>query len=249
MQKVSDLFIKNIQNLPIWVKQVIAKEILSDLSHHLTDFTSFINTDVIFQYLCPKTSVIGQKELESKSMALSEAHYTFLQDATGQNTIFEITLKNNWTFADTAKIFIKLYESEFITISKRDEGVNIVIAMFIAGRIRTGEFLKKIGKIDAKQLEQALRYQKELQEEGHHIKMASILIKMGYITDQGLDSLFMLKEESRKHMPQGMGFTSFKLDNPNQEDDYVQRLQKELSRLENENKIMKKRLRQLLNMD
>ena len=57
--------------------------------------------------------------------------------------------------------------------------------MFIAGKLKTGEFLKRIGKITVYQLEQAIRYQKELNDEGRHIKMASILIKLGMLEKIG----------------------------------------------------------------
>ena len=113
---------------------------------------------------------------------------------------------------------------------------------------QTGEFLKKIGKINTEQLEAALRYQKQLNEEGRHIKMASILIKMGFISDVGLDSLLLLKEEAKKRVPMSIGLTSFKYENEEEKQDQIAILQREIARLENENLIMKKRLKSLLNL-
>ena len=121
--------------------------------------------------------------------------------------------------------------------------------MFIAGKLKTGEFIKRIGKIDAVQLEQAIRYQKQLNDEGRHIKMASILIKLGFITDRGLDSLLILKDEAKKRLPAGVGLYSVKFQSSEDEIDQVSRMQREISRLENENIIMKKRLKKLLNID
>ncbi len=248
MQKTSDLFIKNIQNLPIWVKQIITKEILEDLTKKLEDFTELVQVDNLFQYMTLKLTYKGNQELLEKNLRLSEGYYIFLQDVADGCNIFEITIKNNWALADTAKIFCRLMDLEYF---KPDIGQekNIAIAMYIAGKIKTGEFLKRIGRITVVQLEQAIRYQKQLNEEGRHIKMASIMIKMGFITDKGLDSLLLLKDEAKKRLPLGIGFTSIKFTDPQEKEDQTLRLQREIARLENENNIMKKRLKKMLNIN
>ena len=249
MQKVSDIFLDNIKNLPIWVKQVMAKEILDDMNKKLADFNELTQSEILFQYMVPKLSFKGKQELQERTMRLSGAFYTFLQDLSEENNMFEITVKNSWSFADTAKIFVKCDELEFLSTSDKSLEKNIALAMFIAGKIKTGEFLKKIGRIDAIQLEQAIRYQKQLNDEGRHIKMASIMIKMGFISDKGLDSLLLLKDEAKRRLPVSLGITSIKCDSPEEEQNQVLRLQKEITRLESENLIMKKRLKKLLNIN
>ncbi len=249
MQKVSDIVLQNMRNLPIWVKQVVTKEIFEDLEKKLADFSELSETDSLFQSMLPKVSVKGKQEIVARMLNLSEAFYTFLIDAQEGCDIFEITIKNNWSLADTAKIFIKLFELELVIISDNDSDKTVAIAMFIAGKIKTGEFLKRIGKIDALQLEQAIRYQKQLNDEGRHIKMASILIKLGFITNKGLDSLLLLKEEAKKRMPVTIGIAALHFDDKDAELTQIDRLQREVSRLESENLIMKKRLKKLLKLD
>ena len=249
MQKTSELFLQNIKNLPIWVKQVITKEILEDLTKKLEDFTELVQMDDLFQYMTPKVTFKGKQELQERFLNLSEGYYVFLQDLLDGCNIFELTIKNNWTLADSAKIFVRVLELEYILVENTTTNKNVAVAMFIAGKIKTGEFLKRIQKIDANQLEQAIRYQKELNEEGRHIKMASILIKMGFITDKGLDSLLLLKDEARKRLPLNVGLTSIKYENEEEEKDQIVRMQREIARLENENSIMKKRLKKLLNIN
>ncbi len=249
MQKVSELFIENIRSLPIWVKQVITKEIFDDLNHKLEEFSQLTQVDDLFQYMCPKVTFKGKQELEEKNLNLSDGHYIFLKDLLEENTILEITVKNNWTLADSAKIFVRLIELEFLSIPDFENNKNVAIAMFLAGKLKTGEFLKRIGKISVIQLEQAIRYQKELNDQGRHIKMASILIKLGFITDKGLDSLLMLKDEAKRRLPSSIGFTSFQFDTKEASQDRLTRMQREISRLENENLIMKKRLRKILNIN
>ena len=233
MQKVSDIFLDNIKNLPIWVKQVMAKEILDDMNKKLADFHALTQSELLFQYMVPKLSFKGKQELQERTMRLSGAFYTFLQDLSEENNMFEITVKNSWSFADTAKIFVKCDELEFLSTSDKSLEKNIALAMFIAGKIKTGEFLKKIGRIDAIQLEQAIRYQKQLK----------------FISDKGLDSLLLLKDEAKRRLPVSLGITSIKCDSPEEEQNQVLRLQKEITRLESENLIMKKRLKKLLNIN
>ncbi|MBQ8634771.1 hypothetical protein IJX73_02420 [bacterium] len=249
MQKISDLFVQNIKNLPMWVKQVITKEIFDDLNKKLEEFSELAEISDLFQYMCPKVTFKGRQELETKSLGLSDGYYIFLQDLADECNIFEITIKNNWTLADSAKIFVRLCELEYVQIPDYATNKNVAIAQFIAGKLKTGEFLKRINKITAIQLEQAIRYQKELNDEGRHIKMASILIKMGFITDKGLDSLLLLKDEAKKRLPVNVGFVSTKFGTPQDEQDQVSRMQREIARLENENLIMKKRLKKLLNIN
>lgn len=249
MQKISDLFIQNIKNLPMWVKQVITKEIFDDLNKKLDEFSELAEVTDLFQYMCPKVTFKGKQELQDRTIGLSDGYYIFLQDLMNGCNIFEITIKNNWTLADSAKIFVRLCELEFLQIPDYATNKNVAIALFIAGKLKTGEFLKRINKISTIQLEQAIRYQKELNDEGRHIKMASILIKMGFITDKGLDSLLLLKDEAKKRLPINVGFVSTKVGAAEDEQDQVSRMQREISRLENENIIMKKRLKKLLNIN
>ena len=249
MQKISELFIQNIKNLPMWVKQVITKEIFDDLNKKLDEFSELSEVTDLFQYMCPKVTFKGKQELQERTIGLSDGYYIFLQDLMNGCNIFEITIKNNWTLADSAKIFVRLCEIEFLQIPDYATNKNVAIALFIAGKLKTGEFLKRINKITTIQLEQAIRYQKELNDEGRHIKMASILIKMGFITDKGLDSLLLLKDEAKKRLPINVGFISTKMVTNDDEQDQVSRMQREIARLENENIIMKKRLKKLLNIN
>ncbi len=248
MQKTSTLFIENINSLPIWIKQVITKEISLNLINKLGEFIQLIGTDNLFQYLRPTVTFKGKQELEEKRLRLSDSYYIFLKACLDGETIFEITLKNNWSLADSAKIFCRLVEIDMLEVPESNDK-EYAIAQFIANKIRTGEFLRKIGKINSMQLDQAIKYQKEVQAEGRNVKMASVLIKMGFITDKGLDSLLILKDEAKRRLTVSMGFTSLKYNNEQDRKDYVLSLQKEIARLESENLIMKKRLKKILQIN
>ena len=126
MQKISDLFIQNIKNFPIWVKQVITKEIFDDLNKKLEEFSELAEINDLFQYMCPKVTFKGKQELQEKTLGLSDGYYTFLQELLNENNIFEITIKNSWTLADSAKIFCRLCEMEYITVPDYLANKNVV---------------------------------------------------------------------------------------------------------------------------
>ena len=48
-----ELFIQNFKNMPIWVKQVITKEIIEDISKKMEDFVELVQIDDLFQSLKP----------------------------------------------------------------------------------------------------------------------------------------------------------------------------------------------------
>ena len=71
-----------------------------------------------------------------------------------------------------------------------------------------------------------------------------------YINIRGKGDLIKsLKDDAKKRLPINVGFISTKTVSPDDEQDQVSRMQREISRLENENNIMKKRLKKLLNIN
>ena len=249
MQTISELFLANLKNLPIWVKQVIAAELMSELNTKLTEFNELMESENLFQNMRLELTATGKTEIVEKKFNFSDSFYIFLNDMLAGLSIFDSTIKNNWAFSDTAKIFCRLCELDCFVLPNYEDNKSVAIAMFLAGRIRTGEFLNRIGKVSRTKIDQAIKYQQQRNDEGVHIKMASVLIKLGFISDKGLDSLLLLKDEAKRRLPIGIGFTSIKYHNPTEQHDRILCLQREISRLENENLIMKKRLKKLLKMN
>ena len=61
--------------------------------------------------------------------------------------------------------------------------------------------------------------------------------------------MLLLKDEAKKRLPINVGLISTKFETEEEQQDQISRMQREISRLENENTIMKKRLKKMLNID
>lgn len=245
-QKNSELFLNNVYALPLWVRQVVYIKTEQKLSEELDDFLELLNPKEPLQFVVPKITFKGKKELEERSHNFSEQFYIFLENCIEKFDIFEITLRNFWTLSETSAIFVRAVEKEFIEIPDCER--NYVIIQFLANKIRTGELLKRLGKIDVIQLEAAIREQKRRVEAGNNIRIADVMIELGYITQKDVKIILLFKEESKKRFIMGLGLASLKMEKQATVAQVYQNMQRELKRLEHENRILKSRLRKLLNI-
>ena len=235
LQKNSELFLNNIYALPLWVRQVVYLKTEQMLSDELDNFLDLLSPKEPLQFLVPVLTFKGKRELEERKNNFSEQFYVFLENCKDGFDIFEITLRNFWTLSETASIFVRAVEKEYIEIPKCES--NYVIIQFLANKIRTGELLKRLGKIDVIQLENAIREQKKKAEEGINTRIADIMIELGYITEKDVKIILLFKEESKKRFIMGLGLASLKMDNQATVSQVYQNMQKELNRLEHENRI------------
>ena len=118
----------------------------------------------------------------------------------------------------------------------------------MAGKIRTGEMLKRLGKIDVMQLEKAIRIQKDRNEQNKPVKMAELMIELGYITEKDVKILLAFKDDAKKRFVMGIGFSLVKPRDEQETQTLVRGMQKEIKRLDEENRILKSRLRKILNI-
>lgn len=245
-QKNSELFLNNVYALPLWVRQVVYIKTEEKLTDELENFLELLSPKEPMQFTVPKITFKGKKELEEKTTKLSDQFYTFLENAVQKFDVFEITIRNFWTLAETSSFFVRAVECEYIELPPNEE--NYVIMQFLAGKIRTGELLKRIGKIDVYQLENSIREQKKLKDEGVSKKIADVMISLGYITEKDVKIVLMFKDESKKRFIMGLGLASLKMDNQATVAQVYNNMQKELKRLELENRLLKQKLRKLMNI-
>ena len=245
-QPITELFLNNLDILPLWVKQVLFIETRDKLRAVLAQFSDALLSNNIIQHFTPKLTFAGKTELETRSKRLPEEFYTFFHNCASGFDLFEITLANYWTFAQTCSIFVRSIELQFLNVP--EDEVIIAVAYFMAGKIRTGEMLKRLGKIDVMQLEKAIRIQKERNENGDNVKMAELMIELGYITEKDIKILLAFKEDAKRRFVMGVGFSLVKPRDEAEAQTLVRGMQKEIKRLDEENRILKSRLRKILNI-
>ncbi len=245
-QPISELFLHNIDVLPLWVKQVLYLKTRDKLREELAEFLDVLVTDNLMQYYVPKLTFAGRTELETREKRLPEEFYTFYKCVQNGNDLFEITLANYWTFTQTCSLFVRSIELQYVNIPENESIISI--AQFMAGKIRTGEMLKRLGKIDVMQLEKAIRVQKERNEQNKPVKMAELMIELGYITEKDVKILLAFKDDAKKRFVMGIGFSLVKPRDEQETQILVRGMQKEIKRLDEENRILKSRLRKILNI-
>ena len=188
----------------------------------------------------PELSYVGKTELEERAKGLELNVYTFLESVEQEMSIMECALNHFWTLEETCKYFLAAVDIDLI---KAPIPVKILaMSGFMSGRYRTGEYFKRIGRINVDQLEQTIRRQKELTEQGQQARIAQIMIDLGFITEKDTESLMVIKEEAKKRfildasvIPEGVTANESK---------YV----KEIEELKKQNVVLKAKLAKLLAM-
>ena len=233
-------FIEKLKSFPLWVKQVIFLYLYQDLQTKISD--DFINkeeNDVLYLYV-PELSYIGKTEMEERAKGFEPNLYSFLECTEEGMSIMEVALNNFWTLEEVCKYFMTAVDADLI---KAPIPVKIIaMAGFMSGRFRTGEYFKRVGKINVDQLEMTIRKQKELVEQGVKSKIAQVMIDLGYITEKDTTSLIIMKEEARKRfildtsiIPEGVTTNDSK---------YLA----QIDELKKQNLILKAKLTKLLSM-
>ena len=120
-QRVSELFLNNIYVLPLWVKQVIYLKTKEKLTEELAEFLDLLNPEKLMQHYVPVLTFKGKRELEKRDSGLPENFYIFLSNCAYKNDLFEITLSNYWTMAETSKVFVRCVELEIVDLPESDK--------------------------------------------------------------------------------------------------------------------------------
>ena len=131
-----------------------------------------------------------------------------------------------------------------LSISKPENPVVFAKIAYFAGKIRIGEYLKRIGLINVDQLETAMRIQKENEMANVKKGFASILVDLNLVTRNDTDKILLLKQESKRRFVLNFNNNENEpafLSKENQNLQYIERL-------EYENKLLKTKLRELLNL-
>lgn len=190
------MFLDKLLDFPLWVKQIIYLRLYQNLAQYLSE--DFIETKAenIFHLYIPNLTFLGKTELSERKNGYDENIYNFMANASENLSMLEISMNNFWTMEEVARFFIFCLEQNLVKVP---ESLYIQgMAGFMAGKYRTGEYFKRVGKINVDQLEQTIIKQKEYADKGTPMKMAEVMISLGLITEKDSSSLLIIKEEAKK---------------------------------------------------
>lgn len=185
-------------SFPLWIKQVIYTELKAnlELSYARLTIEAMKKTDTL-QVFTPVITFLGKRELETKQRNLSDNAYKFLMAVKSEQRVIDICIDHSWTLEECIQHFLKCMEFELV--SPPVSPLVYDTALYIAGKIRLGEYLIKLNKISIDQLDQALRTQKYIEHSiGERTGLAEVMINLGYITKHDTEGILLLKEESKK---------------------------------------------------
>lgn len=196
-KKFFESFIEKIADFPFWVKEVIYVKLREDFEQAFVSEADLqAPSEESYQIHKPALTFIGEKELADRENAEDPDLYRFLQIVSQECSIAEITLRNFWTLEQTAKFHSLAIEKEYV---KQPTSTKIMaIALYLSGKIKLGDYLKRLGKITVDQLDTALRCQNEYKKNGTPMPFAEVLISLGYISSKETKAIIYIKDESKK---------------------------------------------------
>ncbi len=239
-KNILNAFIEKLKAFPLWIKQVIFLYLYKDLKETTSDDFIETNEEDMLNLFVPTLSYVGRTELEERAKGFEPNLYTFLECVESEMSLLEVALNHFWTLEETCKHFLAAVDADLIKAPIPPK--IIAMAGFMAGRYRTGEYFKRVGKINVDQLELTIRRQKELTDQGQKAKIAQIMIDLGFVTEKDTHALMIIKEEARKRfildasiIPEGVTGNDSK---------YVA----EIEELKKQNAVLKAKLAKLLSM-
>lgn len=240
-KNILEIFIDKLLDFPLWVKQVLYLRLYENLSSYLSE--DFIRTkeEDVFHLYVPVLSYAGRTELAERKSGLDGNIYNFLTNVAEGLNMLEISMNNFWTTEEVAKYYIFCLEQDYV---KAPNSVHVLaMAGFMSGKFRTGEYFKRVGKINVDQLEHTILKQKQLAEKGTPMKMAEIMISLNYITEKDTSSLLIMKEEAKKRFILDSSIVPKPAESsPESAKQYLE----EITKLKEQNNLLKDRLSKIL---
>lgn len=232
-------FLEKLFAFPLWVRQIIFLRLYQNLSLYLSeDFLSIQERDIFHLYV-PVLSFMGRTELFEQKARHDDTIYTFLKYVEDGLSMLEIAMNNFLTMEEVAKTYMDCLELNYV---KTPDSVHVLaMAGFMGGKYRTGEYFKRVGRINVDQLESVIVAQRKAISEGNKLKIAEIMISMGFVTEKDTSSLLLIKEESKQRFMLDLSIVPKELDN-----EIKRHYEAEVAKLKDENKELKEKLTKVL---
>lgn len=221
-------FLNKLSNFPMWMKEIIYIKLSQE-------FEKNEDSTYVFATYKPVLTYKGRCEVDSKKSGFDTNIYNILESADRDCSISDITLNTYLSMEETAGYFLFCVDEGYFEIPDNSQILNL--AGFLAGKYRTGEYFVNSGKISESELDSAVERQNN-----ENKKLGQILIDLGFISKQQLETILRFKEEAQKR---------FVLDYnevPKLNLEYPDKAAKQIQDLKEENNKLKTKLEQLLTM-
>lgn len=241
-------FTEKFLNLPLWVKEIMYNMLKTNLQNTLPCSNIDVPEENLYQYLRPEITYDGRKEYERLKIEAPESDdCKFLEALMQSQSIIEMTLNNYWTLEETSQMYCRSIEEQFV--ARPENAVVRARAAYFANKIRIGEYFKQIGVIDVDQLESAMRIQKESELNNEKKGFASILVDMDLVTRNDTDNILLIKQESRRRFILNFNTEVDPEAIKTEEQLKIAEQEKKLEKLSYENKLLKAKLKEILNLE
>ena len=136
--------------LPLWIRQAIFLKLASN-----PEISALCETFGDYAIYIPELTFKGQNELSNKSGGYDLNIYNFLSGCFENKSIVEISVSTYLTIEEVANIF-QFCVLQGLVGKPENRLINAGFE-YMSGKIRLGEYLVKIGKIEQSQLDFALK--------------------------------------------------------------------------------------------
>lgn len=241
-KNIFNLFVNKLIEYPLWVKQVVYLKLYQNMRNYHCERFIVKNPDKLFSTFVPTVTFQGKTEMWNKVSGLDTNIYNFLNLCYEGYSILEISLNTFLSMEEVAKHCIFCIEQNYIEIPDSPEV--FAMAGFIAGKFKTGDYYRLNGSITIDQLDYAIMEQRRLDDRMEHKLFGKVLVDLGFVTEENVKTLFVLKNDARRR---------FILDSEHMAtaqlpDEEKEEFNKEIEELKKENKALKQRLMQLLDL-
>ena len=187
-------------HLPLLTKQSLYVLLRRSLESRLSPHTlEKMDADNLLQFWLPQLTHIGMQTIQQLNDTNQTSHplYRLLRCAKAKQNVSQICIYNGWTLYQGCMLLQQACEKEWLIPSPS----NLVMSAvhFITDQVRLGEFLLRLGKVTAEQLDQALKTQQYAWEVmGQRSAIGNILMNLGYVTRNDIEGILLLKQESKQ---------------------------------------------------
>lgn len=204
MQKFSagnsfEKILEVVRDLPLWVLQALQVEvnILLKEKESNINLEKYDRTDMI-QLFVPVLSKRGQVVLkyqnqEGAKQQVSPKMLQLLNTIPEKKNMVDICIINDWTLRECCELIAECIETELI--EQNYSPIMHSYILFIANKIRIGEFLMRKNIINESQLQWALQMQNDMGAAfDEKNKIVEVLVNIGYITHEDVSEYLSIKE-------------------------------------------------------